>query len=228
MAGTLEQHQWCPACAEMVPLSGFHKDKSRSTGLRCHCKTCTNKENRQNHERNVQKHYLKSQTAEQNEMKLCKACGVTKLASAFALRRQSPQGKHPWCKTCSNTKNKAQRDALKAACSAEEKSEPLSALYVMRNTLLPDLVKVGQSSDAAKRAVELSKCHPFDIEICYEYPGFGHLESTTHDRMRPYRFTGVKACKGREWFEMQSEQADGIIRGIIAEWELAQRTQQSL
>ena len=95
----------------------------------------------------------------------------------------------------------------------------------MKNPLLPNLVKVGQSSDAAERAIQLSKCHPFDIEICYEYSGMGHLENTAHDRMRPYRFTGAKACKGREWFEMQAEQADGIIRGVIAEWELAQKLQ---
>jgi hypothetical protein len=228
MAGTLEQHQWCPACAQIVPLSDFHKDKGRPTGLRSHCKKCTNKENRENHERNVQKHYLKTQTVQPNEMKLCKACGVSKLVSAFALSRQSPQGKYPWCKTCSNIRHQARRDALKAACSTEDKSETTSALYVMRNPLLPSLVKVGQSSDAVERAIQLSKCHPFDIEICYEYSGLGHLESTVHDRMRPYRFTGAKACKGREWFEMQSEQADGIIRGVIAEWELAQKTQQSL
>ncbi len=88
----------------------------------------------------------------------------------------------------------------------------------MRNSTLPLLVKVGKATDVTKRAKELCHSHPFTIEICHEYAGYGFLEMIIHDRLREHRVTGGS---GREWFEVQPEHANAIIRDAIAEWHLA-------
>ena len=139
--------------------------------------------------------------------------------SEFAVDRHMSDGVYYKCKICKGADCKTQRDARKAG---RNKDAITPALYVMRNPLLPHLVKIGQAVDVAVRAAALSACHPFDLEVCHQYPGQGHLEGVVHDRLRAYRFTGAKASKGREWFEVQAEQADAIIPGAIAEWELAQ------
>ena len=103
---------------------------------------------------------------------------------------------------------------------AIQNHEATSSLYVMMNPLLPHLVKIGQACDVDRRAIDLSSSHPFDMKVCYQYPGQGYLENIVHDRLRAHRFTGDKASRGREWFEVQPHHADGIIRGTIAEWQL--------
>ena len=87
----------------------------------------------------------------------------------------------------------------------------------MRNSTLPLLVKVGKAVDVAKRAKDLGQSHPFVIEICHEYAGYGFLELIIHDRLREHRVAGGS---GREWFEMHAEQVNAIIRDAIAEWHL--------
>jgi len=203
----------------MVPIGSFLKDKHTQSGLGWRCQACANIYAAVARKRYVQKNLLKSQTiaAPSSTMKLCKGCGVEKRCEDFPIDRHMPGGRYHMCKVCKCAACKIRRDALRAA--RNRAIEP--ALYVMRNPLIPTMVKIGQAIDVAERASQLSSSHPFDLEICFEYPAKGHLEPIIHDRLRAYRFTGTKASKGREWFEVQPEQADGVIRGAIAEWELA-------
>jgi T5orf172 domain len=214
----------CPGCEQVLPKEAFGKDKNSSTGLQWRCKTCCNTWAAMNRARNMQKNILKSENSvvQVNATKLCKACGVTKQLCDFPVDRHMPDGVYYKCKQCKALDCKELRQRHKGACPQKEVAP---ALYVMQNPLLPHLVKVGQAIDVAKRAELLSSSHPFDLVICHQYLGHGHLEPIIHDRLRSHRFTGSKASKGREWFEVTPQQADGIIRGAIAEWELAHAQQ---
>ena len=129
---------------------------------------------------------------------------------------RSPDGANPACKNCRRELQIRKRDDACVNSASNPRSE---TLYVMRNPLLPDMVKIGKAADVAKRAKELGSSQPFTIEICFQYEGYGVLEYIIHDRLREHRVLGGT---GREWFAVQAELADGIIRGAIAEWKLAQ------
>ena len=215
-----EELHRCPTCELILPVSNFASDRTASSGLHWKCKACVNVYAATVRQRHVQKNLLKSQSSiiADGSTKKCAGCKVSKPRSEFPVDRHMLGGYYHKCKACKAVYGKTRRDALKAA-KPQDAVEP--ALYVMRNSLLPHLVKVGFAIDPSKRAVELSSSHPFDLEVCYEYPKRGHLEAIIHDRLRAHRFTGVRASKGREWFEVRADQADAVIRDTIAEWDLA-------
>ena len=69
-------------------------------------------------------------------------------------------------------------------------------LYIMRNSLLPGVYKVGRSSDVQKRALTLQASQPFRIIIVAVFPGAAFLEKAIHAALRHYRVKGP----GVEWF----------------------------
>ena len=70
-------------------------------------------------------------------------------------------------------------------------------LYIMRNTLLPGVYKVGRSSDVQKRALSLQASQPFRIVIVAVFPGAAFLEKAIHAALRQYK---IKGGAGVEWF----------------------------
>ena len=70
-------------------------------------------------------------------------------------------------------------------------------LYILRNTLLSGLYKVGRSSDVQKRALALQASQPFRIVIVAVFPGFGFVEKAIHAALKQYK---VKGGAGIEWF----------------------------
>jgi hypothetical protein len=71
-------------------------------------------------------------------------------------------------------------------------------LYILRNTLLPGLYKIGRSSDVQKRALALQASQPFRIVIVAVFPGFGFVERAIHGALKYHK---VKGGAGIEWFK---------------------------
>ena len=92
------------------------------------------------------------------------------------------------------------------------------SLYIMSNSLLPGIVKIGRSANPEERARQLGTSHPFRLIVEFSYGGKGFLEKTLHDRLKHRR---VEGGGGREWFRLTPEQADVLIRASIVDNELA-------
>ena len=90
-------------------------------------------------------------------------------------------------------------------------------LYVMKNDRLPEY-KVGRSHDPAARAKDLSTCQNFRMEILHVFKGQGHLESICHQRLKARKFT---EGRGNEWFNLDLQTIETIIKGVIAESQLS-------
>jgi hypothetical protein len=91
-------------------------------------------------------------------------------------------------------------------------------LYVMRNPLIPGIVKIGRATCPLQRASEMSRSQPFLLEICHTYGGWGHIETEMHKKLEHRR---VDTGAGREWFSVEPWQADVLIRAAILEHELS-------
>ena len=98
-----------------------------------------------------------------------------------------------------------------------EPHKDMDALYVMTNTLIPHMVKVGRSHDPDIRAKDLSQSHPFKIIVCHRYIGYGFLEKLIHDKLQKKR---VEGGRGREWFSIEPKQADLLIQAAMLEHKL--------
>ena len=99
-----------------------------------------------------------------------------------------------------------------------EPDESADALYIMSNSLLPDMIKIGRSINPEDRARQLGASHPFRIKVECSYGGKGFLEKTLHDRLKHRR---VEGGLGKEWFRLRPEQADTLIRASIVDNDLA-------
>ena len=97
------------------------------------------------------------------------------------------------------------------------------SLYIMSNSLLPDIVKIGRSSNPEERAKQLGASHPFRLRVECSYGGKGFLEKSVHDRLKHRR---VEGGLGREWYRLKAEQADTLIRASIVDHELTSRDDQ--
>ena len=69
-------------------------------------------------------------------------------------------------------------------------------LYIMRNSLIPGIYKVGRSSNVQKRALTLQASQPLRIVIVAVFPGAAFLEKAIHAALKHYRVKGP----GVEWF----------------------------
>ena len=103
---------------------------------------------------------------------------------------------------------------------AQEEPASSYALYVMRNPLIPGMVKIGKAACPDSRARDLSVAQPFELLVSYTYSGWGSLEIQMHHKLHHIRVT---SGKGREWFWLEPEQADMLIRSAILESEIAAR-----
>ena len=98
--------------------------------------------------------------------------------------------------------------------SAGDTPEGSYTLYIMRNPLLSGMVKIGRALCPASRARDLSKQHPFELLVCYTYIGWGSLETSLHHKLEKVR---VLSGPGREWFWLEPEHADTLIKAAILE-----------
>jgi len=114
-------------------------------------------------------------------------------------------------------KHKLRRGRLRPQ-DTPESTETADSLYIMENSLLPGIVKIGRSTNPEERAKQLGASHPFRLTVQYSYGGKGFLEKTLHNRLKHRRVDGGN---GREWFRISPEQADILVRGSIVEHELS-------
>ena len=71
-------------------------------------------------------------------------------------------------------------------------------LYIMCNTLIPQVYKIGRAADAQKRANQLMMSQPFRIKVIMTFPEMGFLERGLHKSLESFR---VKSGPGVEWFK---------------------------
>ncbi len=171
-------------------------------------------------------------------MKTCTECNAQKENSQFYKKSEGysrPGSFMSRCKDCHNKYNEKYRslnkDVIKQRIKAKRTQittnniqpapeEPASAysLYVLRNPLIPGMVKIGKAKCAVSRALDLSVSQPFELLVCYAYSGWGGLETQMHHKLEHIRVT---SGRGREWFWMEPENADMLIRAAILEREIA-------
>ena len=73
-------------------------------------------------------------------------------------------------------------------------------LYVMCNSLIPRVLKVGRAADPQKRACQLMASQPFRVKVLVVFPELGFLERSIHKSLDCYR---VKTGPGVEWFSCE-------------------------
>ena len=175
-------------------------------------------------------------------MKVCSACKVRMPISEF---RKKTQGGclMVWCKKCQIEYCRNYRKRFPTAKRARHATEthvaetPIlempvvdvpsaetsgSTLYIMRNPLLPGMIKIGRAICPVSRAQDLSKQQPFELLVSYTYAGWGLLEIFMHHKLHQTR---VASGRGREWFWLEPEHADLLIRAAIVEHESIAKAQ---
>jgi hypothetical protein len=148
------------------------------------------------------------------ETKVCTKCHVAKPMTEY---RSVRYGSRNECKSCESTYYKNWCRARENGGKEMDTSTD-DALYVMTISKLPGIVKIGRSKNPKNRAYELAACQPFYVNVDREYQEVGFMEQSIHKKLAPYR---VEDGNGREWFNVSVEQADAIIQGEIALYELS-------
>ena len=163
-------------------------------------------------------------------MKMCPKCKTHKETSEFDLRTRQKEFRRPWCRECTLHYHREYSKMRRKRQREEEDTEhtPLAdilqadvtqtdTLYVMRNSLIPGMVKIGKSHNPEDRARDLARSHPFEMVICSTYERWGFIEKKIHDKLRHRNVIGGT---GREWFHVTPEQADRLIANVIVEQEI--------
>ena len=119
-------------------------------------------------------------------MRRCTSCFETMPSTSFYV---SKMGSRSACKSCFNKKAKEKRQNPR-------RSEDF--LYVMANTLLPNMYKIGRAKDVEQRAASLMASHPFEIVVLASFPKKAYLEKGIHRKLDEYN---VCSGPGQEWFE---------------------------
>ena len=164
---------------------------------------------------------LPSDSGSEPALKTCTKCKESQLLDNFHKDSTRKDGFSNWCKTCMKSYY-AKRQRVEPDDAHPMKEQELQvetdSLYIMSNSLLPDMVKIGRSCNPEERARQLGTSHPFRLTVEHSYGGKGFLEKTLHDRLKHRR---VEGGLGREWFNLSAEQADTLIRASIVDHELA-------
>jgi hypothetical protein len=190
----------CTMCFIRRPVSKFNK---KGNGIRAHCKACQSV---------YWERFCRKQSPEidhqmtSSGMSRCGRCKFLKTASHFSAGQR-------YCLAC-------QADLMEARSGEIDPSAKLRVddLYIMTNSKLTDIVKIGRSKHPTTRAAQLAEGHPFQINVDFRYEGYGFLECLIHRKLLNHRIDdGI----GREWFDMSPSQADAIVTGVIAEFELS-------
>ena len=149
------------------------------------------------------------------ETKVCTKCHVAKPLTANRAVRDRTRNER---KVCEGIYLKSYYKRNHGGKEMDTSTD--DALYVMTNSKLPGIVKIGRSKHPKNRAYEMAAAQPFFVNVDREYPEVGFLELTVHKKMQPYR---VEDGAGREWFNISIDQADSVIVREIAMCELCAR-----
>ena len=162
--------------------------------------------------------------ASSGSTKRCGRCQEELPLEQFS-RATNKGGYQSTCKSCykiywkTYSEKKRGRDSMEdCRDTVDAESNQMDSLYIMSNSLLPDMVKIGRSNGPEERARNLGASHPFRIVVEHTYGDKGFLEKPIHDRLKHRRVDGGS---GREWFNLSVEQADTLVRGCIVEHELS-------
>ena len=127
------------------------------------------------------------------------------------VRKAFKEGKMPRANTPVNKAILAEM-LLEHTSEASTELETVSRgkhLYIIECSAAPGLVKIGRSSDPARRAFELQTGQWFWVKVQAAFTDAGHLEKTVHHALRNKRATD---CPGVEWFHVSFiEAVDAIV-----------------
>ena len=151
-------------------------------------------------------------------IKRCTKCQLEQRLDEFWNCKQSKDGLSCWCKACFREHKKRPREGTETGDDEVGPAENRDSLYIMENSMLPGMVKIGRSACPEERAKQLAASHPFRIVVQYSYGEKGFLEKTVHDRLKHRR---VEGGLGREWFRLTAEQADLLVRASILEHQIS-------
>ncbi|MDE3070842.1 MAG: GIY-YIG nuclease family protein [Acidobacteriota bacterium] len=85
-----------------------------------------------------------------------------------------------------------------------------SWIYVFRSSGPGEPVKIGRSTDPARRLKDVATGHPHRIDLVALLPGSRGLERALHERLAQFRMEG-------EWFSREAErELERLIHGLIA------------
>lgn len=88
---------YCKSCNQELNEDLFYKDKKRSTGYRCYCKSCEKKRNN-SYEPNL--HHRQKILDNLNGEKVCIQCKCVKSLDMFAKNKSNLDGYRSWCRSC--------------------------------------------------------------------------------------------------------------------------------
>lgn len=149
-------------------------------------------------------------------LKRCPGCQEEQSSDNFYKESAKKDGLSHYCKTCTCAKAAIRKRRAEPEDTSPE-SSACDSLYIMTNSMLPGMVKIGRSGNPEERAKQLSVSQPFRVVVERSYGGKGFLEKTLHDRLKRRR---VEGGGGREWYRISPEQADILIKASIVEHEI--------
>ena len=95
----------------------------------------------------------------------------------------------------------------------EDQEHVTDSLYLMKNSEIPNQVKVGRSQDVTARRKNLDVSQNFNILVHADFPGYGHLEQKVHEALKDYQ---VKNVRGKEWFRCSVAHAMKAIASVMS------------
>ena len=164
---------------------------------------------------------IPSDSGSEPVLKVCTKCNEEQPLDNFYKDSRKSDGVKRWCKSCFCKQQNALYAKKRRVDQEETSMEPdesADALYIMSNSLLPGIIKIGRSANPEERARQLGTSHPFRLTVEFSFGGKVFLEKTLHDRLKHRR---VEGGLGREWYRLTPEQADVLIRASIVDNELA-------
>lgn len=84
-------------------------------------------------------------------------------------------------------------------------------IYVLQSSGSDGVVKLGWTSDLAKRIRDLRALHPHELELVAAFPGPRELERCLHERLERWRTRG-------EWYRREAvEELTTLLLGLLEE-----------
>ena len=120
-----------------------------------------------------------------------KTCSICKNTLPLEFYYRTQFAARSMCKRCHNQKPRSPARDVDAT------------LYIMSNSLLPGLYKVGRTKDVDKRAEQLMVSHPFRIVTVATFPEAGRFEKQVHELLAGFK---VRTGPGTEWFRCELRQ----------------------
>ncbi len=153
------------------------------------------------------------------DLKHCPSCNEYLTTDCFHKESSKKDGLYTYCKICAKDNRKKRRtEPDEVAEESLETPSQSDSLYIMENSLIPGIVKIGRSMNPQERAKQLAASHPFKIVVQYSYGDKGFLEKTLHDQLKHRR---VEGASGKEWFRITAQQADTLVKACIVHQELS-------